>query len=173
MNLLDDLYRRIQMLETTVGFQIRVGVVSAVYPDRATARVRFDDLIDNQGKAMVSHELQIVSPNTKENKYYRLPDIDEQALCLFLANGFETGFIIGSVYSQGSKGHKPPVNSADKAHVRFKDGTWIEYDREAKLLKVNCVGKVELVADEEIILDSPQVSIHSPSVDHYSSRRDG
>jgi phage baseplate assembly protein gpV len=46
----------------------------------------------------------------------------------------EAGVVLGAIYSDVDRA---PVNSADKFHLGFKDGTAVEYDRAAHLLALN------------------------------------
>lgn len=41
------------------------------------------------------------------------------------------GVILCSIYSDADT---PPISDKDKQHVRFDDGTWVEYDRKAHLM---------------------------------------
>lgn len=60
-------------------------------------------------------------------------------LCLFLGNGLEEGFVLGSMYGAQT----PPVSSGDKFHRTFSDGTTLEYDRKAHKLTASVKGDVE------------------------------
>lgn len=60
-------------------------------------------------------------------------------LCLFLGNGLEEGFVLGSMYGA----QMPPVSSGDKFHRTFSDGTTLEYDRAAHKLRASVRGDVE------------------------------
>jgi len=70
---------------------LRVGFVSSVDDVDKTIRVTFPDR-DNQ----VSDSLQPVLPPI-EGAVVKLPQVGEQVICLFLANGLETGFWLGTV----------------------------------------------------------------------------
>lgn len=70
--------------------QIRVGVVSSVDLDQHTVRVLFPDL-DNQ----VSSNLEVLRDG--------MPNIDETVVCIFLGNGLESGFCLGSPYKGGTQ----------------------------------------------------------------------
>ena len=70
---------------------------------------------------------------------FDLPDVGDQVLCLFLGNGLEEGFVLGSMYGA----QMPPVSSGDKFHRTFSDGTTLEYDRAAHKLRASVRGDVE------------------------------
>lgn len=117
---------------------IRVGRVSSVDPVTCTVRVAFDDKDD-----LVSYDLPVIVPQTLKNKDYLIPDVGEQVVCLFLANGLAQGFCLGAIYSEEDT---PPVSSPDKRHVSFSDGTSIEYDRSTHTLTIQAVGPINITA---------------------------
>ncbi len=133
---------------------IRIGEVTSVDTARHTVRVTFDD-----DDGVTSADLPVIVPNTLKNADYRLPDIGEDALCIFLSTGKEQGFVLGSFYSGEVK---PPADSQDVRRVRFDDGTVLEYDRSAHKLTadvkgdvaVTATGKVEITANGDITLSS-------------------
>lgn len=120
----------------------RVGEVCYQNPKNYTVRVCFEDKDD-----MVSGELQVVNRNTFKNKDYGLPDLGEQVFCIFLENGIEKGFVLGAIYSS-AEGHEPPIEDKFKRHVTFEDGAFVEYDRKNHIMKLQCPGKIEIVANE-------------------------
>ncbi|WP_221868982.1 phage baseplate assembly protein V [Brevibacillus brevis] len=108
---------------------IRVGIVSSVDYRKGTAKVAFEDR-DN----LVSYDLDVLVKNSFRNKDYWLPDPEEQVLCLFLPIGNAQGFILGSLYSLEDK---LPIKNENKRHIRFGDGTFIDYDRETHTLTID------------------------------------
>lgn len=115
---------------------VKEGIVSEVYPERHSARVTFEDK-DN----VVSAELPIITLWALENKAYALPDVGETVLCIFATNDGTTGegWIIGSRFHDKST---PNAKSQDITRIDFKDGTFIEYDREKHNLKIECTGEI-------------------------------
>ena len=107
---------------------IRVGKVSAIYPEKARARVVFE------AHKLVSYELTVIQKQTLKNRDYWMPDVGEYVLCVFLPTGNASGFIIGSLYSEQNI---PGLSSNDKRAIMFDDGTYIEYDRKAHLLTLD------------------------------------
>jgi len=117
-----ELEDRVKQLEATVNQIIRKGVVQQTYPERGTARVVLPD-----ADGLVTYELQVLFKRTVDNKDYDMPDIGEQVVCLFLPNGREQGFVIGSPYSTVDQ---VPMISQEKKHYLWKDGAFFTYDRE-------------------------------------------
>ena len=112
--------QRFLELESIVKNMVKVGIVESFNQNNATARVVFEDA------NLKSYDLPIMVKQTKDNKDYWVPDIDEPVICIFLPTGIESGFILGAYYNQKDK---PPVIDQNKRTVKFKDGTIIEYDR--------------------------------------------
>lgn len=120
----------------------RVGLVVSTAPGNGTVRVQFPD-VDN----VVSYDMQVLFQKTHQDKAYWMPDIGELVPCIFLGNGPEAGFVLGAVYN-GADG--VPVASQDKCHIKFKDGTTLEYDRAEHVLKADVQGRAEITTTEDI-----------------------
>lgn len=107
---------------------LRLGIVQDQDTSLCRLRVTFNEL-----DHMQSYWLPVVVPKTQNDKAYWLPDIGEQVICLMDARD-EDGVVLGAIYSQVDN---TPVQSADKFHLGFKDGTAVEYDRAAHVLAAN------------------------------------
>ncbi len=105
----------------------RAAIVRQQDPASGRVRVAFPDR-DN----LLSYWLPIVVPKSQNDKAYWIPDIGEQVVCLMDEHD-EDGCVLGAIYSTVDT---PPVSSADKWHVTFKDGAEIEYDREQHALSI-------------------------------------
>ena len=99
---------------------LRLGIVKDQDPSLGRVRVVFDEF-----DQMLSYWLPIVVAKTQNDKAYWLPDLGEQVVCL-MDERDEDGVVLGAIYSQVDT---TPVQSADKFHLGFKDGTAMEYDR--------------------------------------------
>jgi phage baseplate assembly protein V len=126
------------MVENVLQNLIRVGRVSSINPEKATVRVLFEDK-DN----LVSYDLPVIVPQTMKNKDYYMPDIGEQVLCIFLPNGIQEGFCLGSFYSEKDK---PAENNPNIRGVTFEDGSKITFNRKTKTLEVYAKGVVNIKA---------------------------
>ncbi len=120
---------------------IRIGRVSAVNPEKATARVVFE------AQGVVSYDLPVLQRQTLKNKDYCLPDVGEYVLCIFLPTGNAEGFVVGAFYHDGND---LPAKDSDKQVISFSDGTTIEYDRSTHTLSINAVGPVNIVASGNV-----------------------
>ena len=131
---------------STLNNLVRVGQVSSITPGKMTARVVFPDK-DN----VVSSELAILVPNTQRNKYYSMPSVGEQVVCLFLANGLEEGFIVGACYTDVDK---PKIADENMKRIDFTGGGYVEYNaakNECTIVgDVTIKGKVTITKDANI-----------------------
>jgi len=135
---------------------VRIGRVTNTYPDRATVRVELPDADD-----VISSELPVLYAKTFRDKSYFMPDVGEHVLCMYLPNGLEQGFVIGSFYS---KADAVPVSSQDKKHITFDDDTWIEYDRSSHHLQAHTKGDITVTNAGNVLVDSKgDVTVRSPS----------
>jgi phage baseplate assembly protein gpV len=116
----------------------RVGIVQAQDTARAKVRVVFPDYDE-----MISWWLPIVFFKTQNDKAYWIPDIGEQVVCLMDLRD-EAGAVLGAIYSSADV---PPVNSADKFHLAFKDGARFDYDRAAHVLDLFFEDSTEIKYD--------------------------
>lgn len=124
----------------------RIGEVTSTLPNKGKVKVKFEDMDD-----LVSYEMWVLNRKTREDKDYWMPDIKDQVFCLFLGNGMEAGCVLGAIYSDKDK---PPVNSQDKRHVRFKDGSVFEYDRKTHALTVDVKGDISIRATGNVMIDA-------------------
>lgn len=104
---------------------IRIGIVSAVDPSTASARVTFDDLDDGQNEGLLSDWLPIAQHGSTEDAGYWMPNVGAQVICVMQSNGIEAGYVIGTIYNAVDV---PASTGAGKWYRRFADGTVIEYD---------------------------------------------
>lgn len=120
--------------------EFRVGRVTE--RDAATARVRVTfDATDS----LVSYWLPVLQAKTLADKVYWMPDVDEHVVCL-LDKHAEFGVVMGAIFSSVDQ---PPVANLDALHVRFKDGSTLEYDRTEHQLRVHVVsGDLHLQVDD-------------------------
>lgn len=132
---------------------LRFGVVSAL--DEDTGRVRCT-LPDYDG--LETYWLPVLHAKTHADKHWSLPDVGEQVALLLDARG-ESGVVLGAIYGLRDA---PPVASADKTHVRYSDGTTIDYDRAAHALTVQCVGQVTVIAAGPVLVQAPSVTLDAP-----------
>jgi phage baseplate assembly protein gpV len=118
----------------------RVGIVQQQDTAQAKVRVVFPDYDE-----MISWWLPIIFFKTQDDKAYWIPDIGEQVVCLMDLRD-EAGAVLGAIYSEADV---PPVNSADKFVLAFKDGASFDYDRAAHVLNLLFQDTTELTYNAE------------------------
>ena len=108
---------------------IRVGRVSAVYPERHTVKVDFPD----RGSGLITKELPVTGTLTRKNHFYALPDVGEHVVCAFYGNGLTEGVMMGCVYDTANV---PPIPDGDTYSAVFEDGTTLKVDRKNHIVEI-------------------------------------
>lgn len=131
--------------EPTANDVVRVGRVSAVYPERGTVAVEFPDR-----ERLVSKELAVGQRNTRRNADEVHLDVGEKVVCAFYGNGLAEGVVLGCIYDTKNP---PKVGAADQRTLTFQDGTRIFYNRKTHELRADVVsgGKVWLSVPEGLV----------------------
>ena len=117
---------------------LRFGIVSQINPITVQARVSFED------DESTSFWLPILQTKTLKDKFYIMPDIGEQVVCLMDENS-EDGVILGSIYSSEDI---PVVQSENEISMNLEDGSSINANKETQTLMVvfqniKLVGNIE------------------------------
>lgn len=131
---------------------LRVGTVVTKAPDSMHCRVLFPDTPTNP---VTSYWLPVLVNRAMGDTYYDMPDIGDNVLCAFLPNGMEAGFILGSYYPE----KKAPCTDENVYQHKFKDGTYIEYDRNSHKLTASCVGDANISAEGTLNLRAEHINI--------------
>jgi len=150
--MIDELKEKLSNLEKKVERFVRVGVVTQVYPEKGTVRVKFADLDD-----VVSYELPVLVRKTYKDKDYWMPDIGEHVVCVFLPTGAEQGFVVGAFYS---KEDKVPAKSVDIKRIELGNGAYMEWDRKAGTLRIFAPGEISIVSGTHILLIAPRIDLN-------------
>lgn len=147
MSELGDLKRRLYDLERKVTSMVRVGVVSSVDREKCRVRVAFPG-------GMVSDDLPVMVRNSTADREYWMPSIEEQVTCVFLPNGPEIGFVLGSFYSDQDP--IPDGAEVDGMSVfEFSDGARFEYSTVNSTLKI-------VIGDLEVEMTPDTIKIGGP-----------
>jgi phage baseplate assembly protein V len=109
------------------------------------ARVRFLEL----GEFMTQW-LPVLHPKTMQDKLVWTLDVGELVACLMDSN-LEDGWIAGAMYSDADA---PPVESADKLRLAFKDGGSFEYDRATGAMAVVTTGDLSAVVGGTAVVEA-------------------
>lgn len=94
----------------------RRGTVIERDPARGKVKVK---LHDEDGDT--SFWLHVNQLGTGKNKFYRMPDVDDQVTCLMDWDG-EDGVVMGAIWSEGDA---PPTGDGDTLHISLASGVTI------------------------------------------------
>lgn len=133
---------------------LRVGTVVTQDPKNMRCRVLFSDTLTSP---LTTDWLPVLVTRAFGDTYYDLPDIGSKVLCIFLPNGMETGFILGSYYPDNWS----PCADEEMYQHKFKDGTYIEYNRKEHKLTASCVGDVDITAQGDINMTGKNISFNA------------
>ena len=133
---------------------VRVGLVSSTNPEKNTVRVVFEDK-----ENLVSSDLRILHLGGAGNKFFWMPDVNDEVVCLFPTNdeNYTDGFVIGCLFNEKQK---PNAKSQDVTRLDFKDGTSLEYDRKSHAMKINCKGSLEITCAKNITLKGETINLN-------------
>ena len=84
-----------------------LGVIHSINTANYTAKVK---LLEYENR--ITEELMILSPLSYENKEVHIPKINTPVFCVFTGEGTNSGFIIGSFFSNKNKTYIK-INIAD------------------------------------------------------------
>lgn len=123
--------------------KLRFGIISEVFPAKGTARVSFP------ADKIVSGELPILTPRSKNDKQADTFDINEQVVCLMDEHS-EDGVILGAIFSSVDQ---PEGAGVDIWVRKFQGGTMIKHDRSNNKLTINlsASGSLEITGDLKVI----------------------
>ena len=105
---------------------LRFGIVTQIDPINVLARVSFGD--DDS----TSFWLPIMQTKTLKDKFYIMPDINEQVVCLMDENS-EDGVILGAIYSSEDI---PAIQSERQYSMNLEDGSLVNANKETETLTV-------------------------------------
>lgn len=105
---------------------LRFGIVTQIDPINVQARVSFGD--DDS----TSFWLPVMQTKTLKDKFYIMPDINEQVVCLMDENS-EEGVILGAIYSSEDI---PATQSELQYSMNLEDGSLVNADKETQTLTV-------------------------------------
>ena len=123
---------------------LRFGNITEVDPANGYARVTFTD------DGIVSAFLQFLTLGAIKDKFSFTFNVNEQVACLMDENS-EEGVILGAVFNDESK---PSGTAEGVFKTLFDDGSVIEYDRNTSEYKLDIKGKINIVAEGEVIISS-------------------
>lgn len=134
---------------------LNFGTVAAVDEVAGMVRVRLPEMGN-----LRTDWLQVLQSKTLNDKHWCLPDLGEHVAVLLDNNG-DDGIVLGAVYSSVDK---PPVASGNKFHIRFADGTTIEYDRDTHELAVEGPALIKLIAKTKVRVVASSIELEADDI---------
>lgn len=133
---------------------LRLGTVAEVDPGRARVRVRIGDLVTTW--------LPWQSPRAGTTAEWDPPTVGEQVLVLSPGGDPAAGIVVSGLFSTA---RPAPASSAALHRRAYPDGTLIDYDHEAGVLSVDCVGDVIVKGARNLTVDfGGDVLVRAPAV---------
>ena len=141
---------------------LRFGIVSQINPQNAQARVSFGD--DDS----TSYWLPVLQTKTQKDKFYFMPDINEQVACLMDENS-EDGVILGAIYSSEDLTVK---KSEKELSMDLENGSYMNINKETNTLTISfenikMVGNIEhegILSNTEGITSNADISDKTSSM---------
>lgn len=105
---------------------LRFGIVTQIDSINVQARVNFGD------DELVSYWIPILQTKTLKDKFYVMPDIGEQVVCLMDDNS-EDGVILGSIYSSVDT---PVITNEKQISLNLENNSLINIDKNTDTLTI-------------------------------------
>lgn len=140
---------------------LRFGIVSQINPTLVQARVNFED------DESTSFWLPVLQTKTLKDKFYSMPDIGEQVVCLMDENS-EDGVILGAIYSAEDVS---TTQSEKEISIDLEDGSAINANKETQTLTV-AFSNIKLIGNiqhEGIFENSSGIISQADITDNVSS----
>lgn len=115
---------------------LRFGIVSQIDPINVQARVSFEE------DSSTSFWLPVIQTKTLNDKFFVMPDIGEQVVCLMDENS-EDGVILGAIYSTEDK---PKLQSEKELGINLDCGVYIHVNKDTQTLTLSCK-TIKLIGD--------------------------
>ncbi|MCF6764839.1 phage baseplate assembly protein V [Thiotrichales bacterium 19S3-7] len=149
---------RLLELERRLANLIRIGKIKSVDERHLRAKVVVGKL--------ESDWLKWLTQRAGDCQSLWSPSQDEQVLILSPCGELNNGIILPALFANNE-----PHKNTQLHSIYYKDGTQLSYDYKMHKLTVNCIGEVEIVAADKIIVNAnaaqiklKQLAINSPKI---------
>ncbi|MFZ1418297.1 MAG: phage baseplate assembly protein V [Burkholderiaceae bacterium] len=122
----------------------QIGIVAECDDSKHAVRVRLPALED-----MLTDWLPVIVANAGSNRFYALPDPNEQVVCMLDARG-EGGVVLGAIYNSADP---TPASNRDIWCKQFTNGTRVEHNRATGQVTVDTPGNVLIKAGGKVTID--------------------
>lgn len=139
-------------MDRRMGNVLRFGTVSAVDYAKALVKVDLGDLVTDW--------VPWATTSAGQDRVWQPPDVGEQVAMLSPGDPSQ-GLVIGSIFQDA---HPANGNAGKDWRITFKDGTVLEFDRDASALRVNvnAAGSANVtVGGSTLLVNSSKISLSS------------
>lgn len=128
-----------------MGAHLAYGFISEVIPEKGMARVEFREHDTNEDNSpLVSQPMPISVRKSQDDKETFPYDIGEQVWCIMEDENYENGIIGGALYNDEDL---PDGAGPDIYRIKFKDGSYVEFDRSSGNYTLHLKGDYILETD--------------------------
>lgn len=127
----------------------RIGEITQIFPEKAMARVHFDDV------EMLSDELHILVKRAIGTKDYWMPKVGDKVLCMFVDDN--TGFVVGSWYADDEPlpCDVSPSRSDDIRAVELENGSKFTFDVKNNNVTIDCTKDISITLLDNVVIHMP------------------
>lgn len=163
MSVVEDLAKRLARVEEQVHQMILRALVTQVDGERYMVRVKYPAQ-DN----VESGWLQVLTTKSHQDKYFSLPDIDEQVLVFHIPGAQDVGYVLATSYS--SLNPVPAgADSPDITMVNWGEGSWFKHNRKTGDVDLHVTGKLTIAVGGDIDIGSG-ASVHINAADEITAK---
>ena len=134
----------------------RIGVVDGFEYEQSVRQGRCRVRLIDKRPGILTKPFPVVMSFAGVDKFFVMPKIGDRVAILADEN-CDDGIIIGAVYTKQTT---PPVSTSDKHHILFDDGTFLEYDKAAKILTVDCKGDISVRASGNVKITGKKIDLN-------------
>lgn len=148
-------------LEKRFSQMIRVGRIAELNEDDSTVTVQLTDPEDGS-EALVTDELHWITTRAGEDREWWAPEPGEQVIVFAPGGDPAQGFVLPGIYQDD---HPAPASKKTQHRREYKDGAFVQYDREKHEYEVNATdsGKIKLVVGQSSIeISATGIKISTP-----------
>ncbi len=144
-----ELMRAIAETDRRLASGMFLGTVAQA--DYSAARVRV------QSGDQLTTWIPWLTQRAGSDRTWWAPEVGEQVLIVCPQGDPAQAVVVGAIFQNTA----PPPAGAETVHrTVYADGTVVEYDRDAQVLTVNAVGKVEIVAAQAVNVTAPRINLN-------------